>query len=88
MSLLNKIWNKSPKEIFQAFKGKTAVSVTDKPKWIEVKSGPLKGGQLFLAADLFDGWNEMINARFDSFIYDEIERCCNIVGAVCAYPYS
>jgi FkbM family methyltransferase len=89
MSLLNKIWNKSPKEVFQAFKGKfqafkgkIAVSIT-KPKWTEVKSGPLKGGQLFLAPDLFEVWNEMINGRYDSFIYEEIERCCNIVGAVC-----
>ena len=89
MSLLNKIWNKSPKEIFQAFKGKfkafkgEIVASITKPKWTEVKSGPLKGGQLFLAADLFEVWNEMISGRFDSFIYDEIERCCNIVGAVC-----
>jgi hypothetical protein len=83
MSLLNKIWNKSPKEVFQAIKGKIAVSDNNKPKWTEVKSGPLKGGQLYLTADLFEGWNEMISGRYDSFIYDEIERCCNIVGAVC-----
>ena len=47
MSLLNKIWNNSPKAVFQAFKRKIAGSNTTKPKWTEVKSGPLKGGKEF-----------------------------------------
>lgn len=81
MSLLNKLWNKSPKAVFQALNYRINRS-TVKPEWCEVKSGPFKGGQLFVAAESFCGWNEMINGRFDSFIYDEIERCCNINGAV------
>ena len=82
MSLINKIWHESPNEVFKTLK-KKIVRITSKPEWIEVKSGPLKGGQLFLAADLFEGLNEMITGRYDSFIYDEIKRSCNIVGAVC-----
>lgn len=81
MSLLGKLWNISPKAVFQAINRKLAGS-TIRPKWIEVKSGPLKGGQLFVATDSFDGWSEMINGRFDSFIYDEVGCRCNIDGAV------
>jgi FkbM family methyltransferase len=82
MSLLNKIWNKSPKAVLQAFKRRITGYYTAKPKWVEVKSGPLKGGRLFLDVDK-PYLKAMINGHFDSFIYDEIEHCCNIVGAVC-----
>jgi len=81
MSLLHKFWNNSPKAVFQSLNRRLAGS-TIKPEWTEVISGPLKGGQLFVAADSFDGWNEMIHGRFDSFIYNEVERRCHIDGAV------
>lgn len=81
MLLLSKLWNNSPKAVLQALTRKLTGS-TIKPKWTEVKSGPLKGGKLFLDADSFVGWNEMINGRFDSFIYDEIARRCHIEDSV------
>lgn len=81
MSLLNKLWNKSPKAVFQALNYRINRS-TVKPEWCEVKSGPFKGGQLFVAAESFCGWNEMINGSFDSFIYKELVNRCNIEGAV------
>ena len=81
MSLLRKLWNNSPSAVFHMLNKKLAGS-NIKPKWVEVKSGPLKGGQLFVATDSFDGWSKMINGLFDSFIYDEVERSCNIDGAV------
>lgn len=81
MSLLSKLWNKSPKSVFQALNYRINRS-TVKPEWREVKSGPFKGGQLFVAAESFSGWNEMISGSFDSFIYKELISCCNVEGAV------
>ncbi len=81
MTLLNKLWTKSPKNIFDALKSRIFKREST-PQWIEVKSGPLKGGQLFVDTGSFGGWNEMIEGRFDSFIYDEVEHCCNVDGAV------
>jgi len=45
MSLLNKLWNKSPKNIVDTLKAKIANKKVT-PQWIKVKSGPLKGGAI------------------------------------------
>jgi FkbM family methyltransferase len=46
------------------------------PEWVNVSSGPLIGGKLFLDANSFSGWSEMISGTYDSFIYDEIKKEC------------
>ena len=81
MSLLNKLWNKSPKNIVDTLKAKM-VNKKITPQWIKVKSGPLRGGQLFINAGSFEGWQEMIDGCFDSFIYEEIKHGYNLDGAV------
>lgn len=81
MSLLNKLWNKSPKNIVDALKAKI-VSRKITPQWIKVKSGPLKGGQLFIDNGSFEGWQEMIDGSFDFFIYEELKHCFDLDGAV------
>ena len=81
MSLLNKLWNKSPKNIVDILKAKIANKKIT-PQWIKVKSGPLKGKQLFIDAGSCEAWQEMIDGRFDSFIYEEIKHCYDLDGAV------
>jgi FkbM family methyltransferase len=81
MNVLQKIWNNSPKAVSQALLNKIS-SRNPNPKWTDVKSGPLKGRQLFVDSNSFLGWKEMINGSFDSFIYDEISNYSNIEGAI------
>lgn len=80
MAILNKIWNKSPKNILDALKNKIyKTKIT--PQWHEVKSGPLIGGQLFVDADAFGGWKEMIEGNYDSFIQEELGCSLDLDGA-------
>jgi FkbM family methyltransferase len=81
MSLITKLWSKSPKNIVDALKAKIANKKIT-PQWIKVKFGPLKDGQLFIGAGSFEGWQEMINGCFDSFIYKELKHCYDLDGAV------
>ena len=81
MNLLCKLWSNSPETVFHALKNKVMHSPAQ-PTWTQVLAGPLKGGQLFVAQDSFTGWGEMVKGRFDSFIYDEVARSCNVAGAV------
>ncbi len=81
MSSLYGLWNNSPKAVWQAIRGKIAPPRVN-PQWTQVKAGPLIGGQLYIDVDSFAGWNDMINGRFDSFIYDELGASGNIDGAV------
>jgi FkbM family methyltransferase len=82
MSLVRKLWNNSPKAVWHAV-NRRLTGPRARPAWTDVKAGPLKGGQLYLDVHSFDGWQEMIDGRFDSFIYDEIARSCTMEGAVC-----
>lgn len=81
MSLLNKLWNKSPKNIVDILKAKI-VNKKITPQWIKVKSGPLKGKQLFIDVGFCESWQEMIDGCYDSFIYEEIKHCYNLDEAV------
>jgi FkbM family methyltransferase len=44
------------------------------PEWVNISSGPLIGGKLFIDEKSFVGWSEMISGTYDSFIYDEINK--------------
>jgi FkbM family methyltransferase len=80
MPILSTIWLKSPKDVFDSIKRKI-FKINLSPKWHVIKSGPLKGGQLFVDAGAFNGWVDMIEGRFDSFIYDELGPSLDINGA-------
>lgn len=81
MQLLSKLWNNSPKAVFRWLCAHIFGRVP-KPRWEEVKSGPLRGAQLYVASNAFGGWADMLNGRFDSFIYEEVSRLREIRGAV------
>lgn len=52
------------------------------PHWVQVGSGPLEGGWLFLDRDSPAYWgHEMAEGRFDGFVYDEVERLGGAEGA-------
>jgi FkbM family methyltransferase len=71
MSIVSKLWNNSPKAVVQAVANKVAGNKPN-PAWTKVTSGPLAGGQLFIDASSFAGWQEMADGRFDAFIYKEL----------------
>jgi FkbM family methyltransferase len=80
MSIVSKIWNNSPKAVFNAVK-KKIVGTKPTPSWTTVTSGPFETGQLYVDAASFIGWQEMADGTFDSFIYKEIKDT-DLTGAV------
>ena len=39
------------------------------PNWYEIQDGLAKGKKIFVAKDLFSGWEDMVSGAFDQFIY-------------------
>ena len=61
------------KKIAQAIKNRTIHYkniLTTSANWVLIKEGPLKGYQIFVNKNLFDGWTKMEYGTYDSFIYD------------------
>ena len=80
MSIVSKLWNNSPRSVVQAVANKVA-GTKPSPTWTKVTSGPFSGGQLYIDADSFGGWQEMANGQFDAFIYKELGNV-DLTGAV------
>ena len=52
-----------------------------RPRWVRVSGGPLQDRQLFLDPDSPAYWErEMLEGRFDPFIYDELKQFGEIEG--------
>lgn len=80
MSIVSKIWNNSPKAVFNAVKNKLA-GTKPSPSWTMVTSGPFENGQLYIDTASFIGWQEMASGIFDAFIYKELVDA-DLTGAV------
>jgi FkbM family methyltransferase len=80
MSIVSKIWNNSPKAVFNAVRKKIS-GTKPSPSWTKVTSGPFENGQLYIDDASFVGWQEMVNGIFDSFIYKELADA-DLTGAV------
>ncbi len=48
--------------------------LTTKTEWINIKSGPLKDGFIFLNKNLYEGWGNMENGLYDEFIYNYLNK--------------
>jgi FkbM family methyltransferase len=53
------------------------------PKWVVIRGGPLKGRQMLLKTHSIEFWQkEMAEGSYDSFIYNELCKLCNMQGQV------
>lgn len=77
-SFLNRLWNLSPRTIVTAIARR--VSGQSKPQWHTIQHGALKGVQLFLDPYVYDGWREMIEGKFDSFLYEALSEVGDLTG--------
>lgn len=81
MQIIKKLWNTSPKNVYAALMNRLSPTKIQ-PSWTGVEAGPFKGGQLYIDAQSFSGWKDMIHGRFDSFIYEELKTERALDGAV------
>ena len=51
------------------------------PSWVTVVSGPLKGGQLYLATGATDTWQKMADGTADDFLFAALRAACPLSGA-------
>lgn len=79
--MLGKLWNRSPHQIYASVQSKLRAR-RPQPRWVEVASGPLKGGSLFIDPDSFIGWRRMTEGVFDEFIYRTLATAGNLQGKV------
>jgi FkbM family methyltransferase len=84
-SLAWRIWNSSPKTVFEALQRRLAPSRDSavRPEWHRIKSGPIAGAELFLAPEAVDTWKLMAEGTVDQFLFDALKGEAILDGAVC-----
>src|SRR5260370_34428325 len=79
--VIRKLWNSSPHAVQTAIWSRLQRR-NPSPRWVAVSSGPLKGGELFIDPEAFEGWNRMSEGKFDECIYDVLDTIGEVDGNV------
>ncbi len=81
-SIAKRLWNSSPASLVRALERRRERRQWQ-PGWFTVKSGPAAGTQLFLPHASTGGWLEMVQGRFDLFLYEALQGRFSLKGALC-----
>lgn len=83
-SFLDRMWNASPASVVQSIKRRLVRKEQPVENWQEVVAGPGKGIKMLLSLPLQPFANEMLQGKYDCFIYDAIrQRKGRLSGLVC-----
>ena len=82
-SFAQKLWNASPKRIVEAVRRRLTLAreaAAREPHWLKIQAGPLVGAEMLLAPAVSGSWQEIVEGRFDAFLFDALARDGSIEG--------
>lgn len=74
MTFLRKLWDLPPSAWWHALRRRIVPTPDIAPDWHRVRSGPLAGAELLLAAGATDTWDDMIAGVHDRELVDAVRR--------------
>lgn len=81
-SIAKRLWNTSPASLVLALQRRRE-RLQWQPGWFTVKTGPAAGTQLNMPHASTGDWLEMVEGRFDLFLYEALKNRFNLKGALC-----
>lgn len=68
------LWNASPRQAYLRFRRMIESRTVSRPTWHEIRQGPLAGLRLLLSSQRSEEFRQMLDGRFDAFLYKAIEQ--------------
>lgn len=77
-SLARRVWELSPRRIYEALRRRLVPSFRPTPprppEWIRVRGGPLKDRELLLSPTAAPSWAEMVEGTYDQTLFEELRK--------------